>query len=98
MDSILTHIGVGAENATSRAALAVSLGVSDRKMRKLIEIERRNGALILNAQNGAGYYLATIDDLDDIERQYKQDTARALSILARRRTMRRILKKAGRKV
>ena len=38
------------------------------------------------------------DDLDEIERQYKQNTARAMSILARRKEIRRRLKAAGRKV
>jgi hypothetical protein len=40
----------------------------------------------------------TADDLDAIERQYRQDTSRALSILRRRKAMRALLKAAGRAV
>lgn len=96
--TMMRYIGTGKENATHREALAMYLGISDRQVRRLIQIARDEGALILNAQDGAGYYLADKTDLDDIERQYKQDTARALSILKRRMTMRKILKEAGRKV
>lgn len=96
--NIFISIPTGAQNAIPRAELRQALGVSDRKMRQLIEDARRDGALILNGQSGAGYFQASPDDLDAIERQYRQDTARALSILARRKTMRRILKEAGRRV
>lgn len=94
--SITDYIPVGRENAVSRAYLASMLGVSDRKMRKMIEDERRAGAIILNAQDGKGYYMT--DDLDEMERQYRQDTARAMAILTRRKALRKRLKAAGRNV
>ena len=98
MSTIVDLIGVGAENAISRAELAAQAGMSDRQMRAAVAQARENGELILNTQNGAGYFRATKDDLDAIERQYRQDTARALSILKRRKAMRRLLKEAGRSV
>lgn len=94
--SVTDYIPVGRENAVSRSYLAAMLGVSDRKMRKMIEDERRAGEIILNAQDGKGYYMT--DDLDEMERQYQQDTARAMAILTRRKALRARLKAAGRNV
>lgn len=98
MPTILDHIPTGAANAIPRAELAARLELSDRRTREAIQKARDDGALILNEQGGAGYYVATADDLDAIERQYRQDTSRALSILRRRKAMRALLKAAGRAV
>lgn len=98
MPTILDYIPTGAANAIPRAELAARLGLSDRHTREAIQKARDDGALILNEQSGAGYFLATADDLDAIERQYRQDTSRALSILRRRKAMRALLKAAGRAV
>lgn len=95
---IIELIPVGRENAIRRETLAKELGVSDRIVRRCIEAARNSGAIILNEQNGKGYYRVGEDDIDAIERQYRQDTARAMSLLKRRKTMRRILKEAGREV
>ena len=86
-------IPFGRENAIPRRELAERLGTSDREMRKMIEQVRGEGMFILNAQDGAGYYRTT--DLAELKRQYDQDTARALSILARRKPIRDALKAAG---
>ena len=93
---VVSAIPFGHDNAVSRDTLVSVTGYADRKIRKCIEEARRAGALIMNKQDGRGYY-QTID-LDEIERQYQQDTKRALSILARRKTTRKILKAHGRKV
>lgn len=98
MNTILDLIPTGAENAITRAELAAKAGMSDRRTREAVQKARDAGALILNGQDGAGYYVATADDLDAIERQYRQDTSRALSILRRRKCMRALLKAAGRAV
>lgn len=95
---IIELIPVGRENAVSREILAERSGMSDRIVRKCIESARNAGAIILNEQDGKGYYRVGEDDIDAIERQYRQDTARAMSLLKRRKTMRRILKEAGRDV
>lgn len=91
--SVLHH---GQDNATSRSALASTMNMSDRNIRKLIETARDEGCLILNCQDGRGYYLP--DSIADIEKQYRQDTNRAMSILKRRKHMRKILKENGVKV
>lgn len=94
--NIVKFIPLGKENAISRASLAQKAGLSDRKMRNEIENARRRGFLIINLQDGRGYYRS--DDLDDIERQYRIDTARGRSIWIRRNAMRKMLKEAGREV
>ena len=96
--SIIDIIPFGAENAITRAELAAKSGMSDRRMRLEIQRERANGELILNSQDGRGYFRGTANDLDALHRQYKQDTARAMAILKRRKAMREILKAAGRAV
>lgn len=94
--TVVNAIPFGRKNAIKRDTLCAKVGMGDRKVRKMIELARGFGFIIVNEQNGAGYYQS--DDLDEIERQYKQDTARAMSILARRKEIRRRLKAAGRKV
>lgn len=96
MLEVVNAIPVGREHAIKHGALCAKVGMGYRKVRKMIELARSLGFIIINEQNGAGYYQS--DDLDEIERQYKQDTARAMSILARRKELSRRLKAAGRKV
>lgn len=90
------YIPIGKENAVSREFLRTMTGLGDRKIRQMIEAARDEGNIIINDQDGKGYYQAA--DIDEIERQYWQDTRRALSILKRRKHARRILKEAGRNV
>lgn len=86
-------IPFGRENAVSRQALARRLGMADRIMRNAIEEARADGLIILNDQTGRGYYQS--DDPAEMYRQYQQDTARAMSILKRRKPLRDKLKAAG---
>lgn len=90
------YIPIGKENAVSREFLRTMTGLPDRKVRQMIEASRDEGHIIINDQDGRGYYQPS--DIDEIERQYWQDTRRALSILKRRKHARRILKEAGRNV
>ena len=83
----------GEQNAVSRKTLVSEMDMSDRMVRSIIEKARDEGCLILNKQDGRGYYLP--ESIDDIVFQYRQDTNRALSILKRRKHMRKILKEAG---
>lgn len=91
---LASTIPCGKENAISRSALRAALNLSDRKMRREIEQARNNGLLIANDGDGYGYY--QIESLDEAERQYRQDTARAMAILARRKSLYAMLKSAGR--
>ncbi len=93
---VLAAIPFGSENAIKRRDLCARLGMNDRQVRKLIELARAEGHIIVNNQSGAGYFQS--NDLDEIERQYWQDTARAMTILRRRKELRRRLREAGRPV
>ena len=86
-------IPFGREAAISRKALAEALAMSDRKARAAVEDARRDGLIIINSQNGQGYF-QTIDP-DEMLRQYRQDTARALAIFRRREPLREALIAAG---
>lgn len=96
VDLIILSIPFGKDNAISREALAAKLNTTDRRMRQMIEDARNQGVFILNDGDGKGYYQTT--DIDEMERSYRSDRARALSILKRQKEMRRTLKAAGREV
>lgn len=93
---VMFYLPTGKKNAITRTALCAAAGYGDRTVRKIIAELRANGYMIMNDQDGCGYYIS--DDLNEIERQYKQDTARAMTILKRRKHMRKLLKDAGRAV
>ena len=84
----------GRRNAISREDLAAALHTTDRKMRKAVAEAKKQGLMICN--DGDGYYQS--DDLSDLWRQYRRETARAMSILKARKPMRDVLKAAGRPV
>ena len=87
-------IPYGRRNAITREALAAAMHTTDRKMRKAVAEAKRQGVMICN--DGEGYYQS--DELGDLHRQYKRETARAMSILKARKPMRDVLKAAGRPV
>lgn len=84
----------GRRNAISREDLAAALHTTDRKMRKAVAEAKKQGLMICN--DGDGYYQS--DELNDLWRQYRRETARAMSILKARKPMRAVLKAAGRPV
>lgn len=92
LSSMIPH---GKENAITRASLKTKLGVGDRTMRRAIEAARKDGLLIVNDGDGAGYYQVSDDDLPHLSRQYWQDTARISAISKRRKHMKKILKDSG---
>ena len=87
-------IPCGRRNAITREALAAAMHTTDRKMRKAVAEAKRQGLMICN--DGDGYYQS--DELSDLWRQYRRETARAMSILKARKPMREVLKAAGRPV
>lgn len=96
--NILSLIPQGKKNAISRTELRYRAQLNDRVMRELIEQERRNGAIILNLQDGRGYYRPAPDEMDDVRRQFLINERRAMSILVQQKHLRRTLKQAGEKV
>lgn len=85
--NICDFIPVGRENAIRRADLVQRVNLPDRTVRHMIEDARRQGAFIMNAQDGAGYYIS--EDLGELKRQLKRNENRALSILAQQKHLRR---------
>lgn len=75
---ILEFIPFGKENAIKRQKLRDLTGLTDREMRRAIEVARKE-VPIINLQDGRGYYRP--DDKDDIQRYVLQEQARATKIL-----------------
>ena len=91
--AVADYIPEGKENAITRERLCAVTGLPDRKLREEIERARRRGEIIINAQDGAGYYRS--EDIRDIAKQYNTNERRALSILAQQKHLRKRLKAAG---
>lgn len=94
MTDLIAHFreaGKGA--AISRRALASMMDVSDRHLRRIIEEARNCGYLIINDSDGTGYFLAASSA--EIERHFRQENARALSILKRLKAARTRLKEVN---
>lgn len=80
----------GKENAIKRDDLSTALRLPDRMVRQLIEKARKDGALIMNDQNGEGYYIS--DDINDLKRQLRRNEHRARSILVQNTRLRKSIK------
>lgn len=93
-NSIIDFINFGEGNAITRAELCARTGLTDRQVRRAIEDARHAGEIIINKQNGKGYYRPVL--IADIEQQYKQNERRAKSILHYQKYLRRALRDAGR--
>ena len=88
---IENYIPEGREIAISRKALGNIVG-DDRVARKMIEDARCN-VVIINLQDGKGYYLPTSNEREDVERWYRATLKRAKKILRGLRAARKWLKK-----
>jgi len=56
MINILESIPRGEDNAITRTELVNKLGISDRRLRRLIHKKREEGELIISKTSGKGYY------------------------------------------
>ena len=90
--SITDFIGVGRENAVTRGELVAILNLPDRAVRKLIQEARERGEIIINAQDGTGYYRS--EALGDLQRQYNANHRRAMSVLRQQTYLRRKIAEA----
>ena len=86
--SVLRMIHYDKKHAITRQELVRKTGLSDREVRRCIERLRRT-YVILNDQDGQGYYRST--ETKEIYKAYRQEIARAMAILRRLKPMRRIL-------
>ena len=96
--NILDYIHEGKEDAITREELRFLTELSDRTIRELIEQARRNGAIILNLQDGRGYYRPAPDEMDDVAQQHRQNKGRIASISIQQKYLEQTLKQAGEKV
>lgn len=91
--NIVDYIPEGREHGVSRKRLCELTGLGDRAVRDQIKKARMSGEIIINLQDGAGYYRT--DDLHDIERQYRINDSRAKETLVQQPHLREILIRAG---
>lgn len=76
--NIAEYIPFGANNAIKRNVLVDLLGCSDREVRRMIEVARQEGAVILNFSDGKGYFRP--EKKEEVEKYIRQEEARAKSI------------------
>ena len=93
MKSITDYLGKGKESAITRDDLCAAVGMTDRRMRKELELAQANGALIANEQDGSGYYIPTTER--ELLSAYKREYGRAMSVLVKLKFIRRELKRCG---
>jgi len=91
--NIESYIPHGKANAITGRELQERLQIDDRLVRKHVEHARRGGIVICNDQDGRGYYKP--ESIEEIERQYRQNRSRAMSILVQQKHLRRRLRDAG---
>lgn len=87
---IIKYIPFGKENAIGRHELAIKVGCSDRTMRDLINSARKR-EVIVNIQNGKGYYRPTKDDVGEVEQFKRQEENRAKDIFRGLQPVRKFL-------
>lgn len=76
---IVDYIPFGRENAVTRTQLRIMTGLNDRKIRDKIS-EARRDTVILNMQDGKGYFSPLPEERHLVEAYDKQETARLKSI------------------
>ncbi len=93
-NDIVKYIPYGKENAISRDDLAIKIGCSDRIMRDLISKARKK-TVIINIQNGSGYYRPTEDDMEDVLKYKHQEENRATEVFGNLQPVREFIRKYG---
>ena len=88
-------IPMGKKNAIKRDELLdrcvlFGLATNDRAMRSLIE-DARKEVVILNMQDGRGYFRPTKDDLPELRHYVAQERDRSLTILSNLKMARNML-------
>lgn len=91
---VIKYIPFGKENAISRDKLTAELGCTDRTMRDLINKARKR-VVIINLQNGDGYYRPTDEDMEDVLRYKKQEENRATEVFGNLQPVREFIRKHG---
>lgn len=87
--NITDYIPTGQNNAVSVDSLCTALNIDRRTVRRLISSAQENGAVILNMQDGRGYFVPADDESQLVDDYIKQESARARSIFRKLRTARK---------
>lgn len=87
--NITDYIPKGQNNAVSADSLCTALNIDRRTVRRLISSAQENGAVILNMQDGRGYFVPADDESQLVDDYVKQESARARSIFRKLRTARK---------
>ncbi len=74
-------IPYGKENAVNNIELQRVTGFNNRTVRLAVSDARKRGVVILNMQDGNGYYQPTENDRAAVKHYYKQERSRAMSTL-----------------
>lgn len=90
MQDFLRYLGIGRDNAITRKELCRLSGMCDRAVRREIEALRDEGVIIINHQDGKGYYIS--NDAEEMVQQYRQNRARAMAILRQQKHLRKKIK------
>ena len=85
IERLVSRLGRGRANAKKRWQLADDMQMSDRQMRRVIELAQRAGYPVINDCSGVGYWLA--EDTEDLIRYQKQEFARASAIIKKATNM-----------
>ena len=75
---IVDYIPFGRENAVTRTQLRIMTGLNDRKIRDKIS-ETRRDTVILNMQDGKGYFRPLPEEINYVKAHERQESARIMS-------------------
>ena len=86
---LMNILQTGKGNAVKRKNLTALLGANDRTARHMIEDARREGVVICNDYDGAGYYIPT--ELNELVGQFRRSRAMANAINAQMGAIKRAI-------
>ena len=89
--NIVKYIPYGKDNAISRQELCDKTGLNDRTMRDLIN-QARKRAVIINIQDGNGYFRPTKDDIAEVKKFKRQEENRAKEVFSCLQPVRKFLR------
>ena len=89
------YIPYGKENAVTNVELQHATGFDERTVRRAVSDARKRGVVILNMQDGKGYYQPTEDDRAEVVHYYLQERSRAMSTFKSIQATKKWLEKIG---
>lgn len=89
MQNIVDYIPTGQSNAVTADSLCAVLNMSRREVRKQISKAQENGAVILNLQDGRGYFVPDDSETQLVENYVKQESARSRSLFRKIKSARK---------